>query len=84
MDDLANIKEVQYLHETLKIDAEIDGAKEPMFTWGGLTARPKKDNPASDGGLSRKKSAEAIVPSRMPERWGSREGLNAICLLSEQ
>lgn len=37
-----------------------------MFTWGGLTARPDKGNPVSDGGLSREKSAEAIVPIARP------------------
>jgi hypothetical protein len=33
------------------------------------------DNPASDGGLNREESAEAIVPKRTP-RWGFGEGLN--------
>lgn len=47
-----------------------------MFTWGGLTARPDEGNRASDGALSREKSAEAIVPEACRRR-GAGEGLNA-------
>lgn len=38
-----------------------------MFTWGGLTACPDKGNSVSDDGLSREKSAEAIVPISTPK-----------------
>ena len=47
-----------------------------MFTWGGLTVRPDKGNRASDGALSREKSAEAIVPEARL-LWDAGEGPNA-------
>ena len=66
MDELANNSEVRSLHEILKIYVATNEAKESMFTWGDLTVRPDKGNPVSDGGLSREKSAEAIVPIARP------------------
>lgn len=66
MDELALNSEVRYLHEIPKIYVAVNGAKEVMFTWGGLTARPKKGNRVSDDALNREKSAEAIVPLDMP------------------
>ena len=63
MDELALNSEVRYLHEIPKICVVVDGAKEVMFTRGGLTARPKKGNRISDDALNREKSAEAIVPN---------------------
>ena len=66
MDELANNSEVRSLNEILKIYVATNEAKEIMFTWGDLTVRPDKGNPVSDGGLSREKSAEAIVPIARP------------------
>ena len=65
-DDLAKNREVRYPHEVLKIDAEVNGGKETMHTWGGLAVCRGIDNPVSDGGLNRKESAEAIVPKNVP------------------
>lgn len=58
---------VRYLHELPTIYVATNGAKETMFTWGGLTACPDKGNSVSDDGLSREKSAEAIVPISTPK-----------------
>ena len=64
MDDLAKNREVRYPHEILKIDAEVNGGKETMHTWGGLTVC-RMANAHSDVRADHEKSAEAIVPSRM-------------------
>lgn len=74
MDELASNNEVQFLHEVLMIYVATNGAKETMFTWGGLTASPDEGNPVSDGGLNREKSAEAIVPASMPVYRGDGKG----------
>lgn len=64
MDEIAIGIEVPILHGILAIDVAAMGGRMVCLPGEVLRYVALQDNPASDGGLNRKKSAEAIVPGR--------------------